>query len=190
MPNLCNNQIRIEFPSETEANQFFETIGGVEGSIARSLLPMPAILDGTRAPRPTGDFDSDGSRQALVDDPTNDFWTPELYAERKAEHEALVAQADAAYIETGFSDWYEWANVNWGTKWGDYDPSYDVHGNAVFGHYTTAWGPLNEGFWQHVSEAYPAAQIVVTYDEPGMCFEGTMSFYDGECVFSESHLMA
>lgn len=91
-----------------------------------------------------------------------------------------------ALAETGFSNWYDWANTNWGTKWGDYDLNLDKFNESVTGHFTTAWGPLSEDFWEDVSTAYPDAQILVTYDEPGMGFEGAEAYFDGQCLYSET----
>ena len=85
-------------------------------------------------------YDPDGRLQAFVDDPTNEYWDEESYAQRKAEHYDQVRRSADARAETGFANWYDWASANWGTKWGDYDLSVDKFNESVMGHFTTAWG--------------------------------------------------
>jgi hypothetical protein len=186
MPNLCNNEIQIKFANEEDAARFMRKVNvSGEGSIARAFRPMPAILDGTQSPTPEGEFDPNGRFQAFVDDPTNHHWDAEVYEEHKEDHYKKVRRCNEAFAETNFYNWYDWASARWGTKWGDYDVELDKHNEFVTGHYATAWGPLCEDFWEYVSTCYPDAQILVTYDEPGMGFEGAASFYNGQCVYSE-----
>lgn len=195
MPNWCSNYIEIEDSVDDcdaeELQKFMEIV--TEDADGRAyclvnLSPMPEVLDGTRSPKPTGDFDSDGRWTELVEDSSNDFWTPELYEERKAEHYMLIEKGDRAQAETGFDNWYDWANhpSNWGTKWGDcntqlsFDPDYGIEGN-----FETAWGPLSAEFWEGVSKRFPTLKIVISYSEEGMCFEGGMAFHNGECLYDE-----
>jgi hypothetical protein len=185
MPNHCNNEIRITFASQEDASRFLNK-AHADDSIARAFRPMPAILDGTQSPTPEDEFDPNGRFRAWVNDPTNEYWNEELYAQHKAAHAEKVRRSADALAETGFSNWYDWADANWGTKWGDYDLDLGMHNQVVSGHFTTAWGPLCEDFWKYVSTCYPTAQILVTYDEPGMGFEGAEAYFDGECVYSES----
>ncbi len=187
MPNLCNNQIRITFASQEDASHFLDKVyGSNETGLARAFRPMPAILDGTQSPTPSDEFDPNGRFRAFVDDPTNEHWDEEVYAQHKADHAEKVRRSVDALAETGFSNWYDWASTNWGTKWGDYNTDLGKHNEVVSGHFTTAWGPICADFWEYVSRCYPAAQILVTFDEPGMGFEGAEAYFDGECVFAET----
>jgi len=153
------------------------------------LMPMPKILEGTSSPSPkSAIFDEDGKRAGWVSDPDNKHWTPEVYAERKAEHETAWAKSKACMAATGHSDWYSWAtsDENWGTKWGDSETYLEaVSESCASGHYETAWSPLSENFWLHVSREFPELSIVVSYHEEGMCFEGGMAFKGGECYYDE-----
>lgn len=185
MPNLCNNEIQIKFASQEDASTFLNKVNA-DDSIARAFRPMPAILDGTQSPTPTDEFDPNGRFQAFVDDPTDEYWDAEVYAQNKADHAEKVRRSADALAETGFSNWYDWASTNWGTKWGDYDTDLDKHSEFVSGQFCTAWGPICADFWEYVSTCYPAAQILVTFDEPGMGFEGAEAYFDGECIYSET----
>ena len=195
MPNWCSNHFEIQVSEDEldaeELQKFMEIIKEEEEHEYRlvNLYPMPEVLIGTRSPKPTGDFDSDGRFMELVEDSGNDFWTPELYEERKAEHYMLIEKGDRAQAETGWDNWYDWANndSNWGTKWGDchaeidtFDPDWGIEGT-----YETAWGPLSTEFWLRVSKRFPTLKIAVSYSEEGMCFEGGMAFHNGECLYDE-----
>ena len=205
MPNWCENNLEVNGPME-DVDTFWnrvavgdkvvdEETGKLELDIdlTGTLMPMPEVLRGTRSPVPTGEFDADGQFTELVEDETNEFWTPEKYEERKKEHNDLVAQAEKAQAETGFSDWYSWANTHWGTKWGSCDAI--SNGYAVtqsddtasrFINYDTAWGPLSEDFWVKVSEMFPTLKFTVYYEEHGMCFHGIDSYHAGEITYSMS----
>ena len=82
----------------------------------------------------------------------------------------------------GASDWYDWCNTYWGTKWGDYDTDLnnDGDGFAVFS-FTTAWGPGADGL-ARISRDNPSLVFVNTYDEPGMGFFGTYVVSEGEII--------
>jgi len=82
----------------------------------------------------------------------------------------------------GAPDWYDWANKNWGTKWGDYDTDLLGHTDdtAVFT-YTTAWAPMDKAITS-ISKQFPTLTFEVTYEESGMCFMGVNVDRNGERV--------
>ena len=82
------------------------------------------------------------------------------------------------------SDWYSWANKNWGTKWSPYDESVD-HSNT-YTHYSfdTAWSPPME-WLKKVSRKFPYLKFNVTWAEEGGC-GGRFMFYKGELCFEVS----
>jgi len=185
MPNHCGNKLEIQFPTPEEAEAFVVTVENGDG-LARAFMPMPEVLEGTRSPTTKGEFDPDGRFQAFVDDPANERWTPEHYEEEKAEHYRLVEKSNQAFAETTFHNWYDWATGCWGTKWGDYDLNIAAYASVVEASYATAWGPMSDYFFETLSEKFPTAEIVVRYEESGMGFQGAASFFNGQCVFSES----
>jgi len=212
MPNHCTNEVSILFPSKAEADEFIALIVrpdlGVEDDkvaedepegtftlprgLCNAFHPMPEILQDTPAHDLGPSFDHNGRRLEWVNDPDNEHWTPESYEEARLEWHAQKEKQDAAVAATGFKDWYDWAcdDANWGTKWGDYDTQYSQWDgpktSTVDISYTSAWGPLSTSFWKRVSDRFPEAQIVVYFSEPGMAFQGSESYYGGECVFEES----
>ncbi len=191
MPNWCDNAITIEGDYGTLSNMDFimkspewerEADDDPEMGQPMRLVPMPEVLRGTRSPAPTGDYDPEGRWQALVDDPANEHWTPEHYEEDKAEHYALIERAERAKAETGYSDWYSWANNEWGTKWSMdvYTYTYDVDRDPEAIHISgnTAWGPPI-ALLEKVSQKF-GVKISLTYIEEGMDFIGASVIIDGE----------
>ena len=84
----------------------------------------------------------------------------------------------------GASDWYEWCNRRWGTKWGDYEHLIPIHKEgesiAIF-HFTSAWSPPIEGL-AYVSKQFSSLSFVLSYEEGGMCFLGSTLIIDGKVV--------
>lgn len=96
------------------------------------------------------------------------------YDEKKAELERKLASGESVwsttlpitkkmqkeYIEKyGVDNWYDWAKLNWGTKWGAYD-GYKIDDNTVF--FQTAWNtPVNAMIT--LSEKFPEVVINVQY---------------------------
>jgi hypothetical protein len=187
MPNWCWNTVTIEGDVGTLTNMdFIMKSEGYEhagdshdmGQPMR-LVPMPEILQGTRSPAPNGEFDPEGKIMEWVNDPENDYWTPEKYAEDKAEHYALIDRAKRAEAETGHSDWYSWAHHNWGTKWSvdvtgyDYNPEQGV----IYISGNTAWAPPIT-LWEKVSQKF-GVTISGHYVEEGMDFIGAFVVRNG-----------
>lgn len=113
----------------------------------------------------------------------------------------------------GSDNWYNWANENWGTKWGDYsidtsgiehcnvttynilengDPDYEnpitkSNGESyIHFEYQTAWGPGSDFLKEQLSKQFPKLMFWLYYEEPGMCFAGEIKINKGEIVSDES----
>ena len=73
----------------------------------------------------------------------------------------------------GAKDWYDWALLNWGTKWGAYDTK-SVRPDSLTLQYQfcTAWGPLGESLMKEISRKFPMLRLELEYEEPGMAFKG------------------
>lgn len=190
MPNWCWNTITIEGDYGRLSNMdFIMKSEGYERSADSDpemgqpmrLVPMPEALQGTRSPAPTGDYDPEGRYMEWVNDPENEYWTAEKYAEDKAEHYALIERAERAKAETGYSDWYTWANREWGTKWVmdvvsyTYDVEHDP--DAIYISGNTAWSPPI-GLLEKISQKF-GVKVSLTYAEEGMDFIGASVIIDG-----------
>jgi hypothetical protein len=115
-------------------------------------------------------------------------WYDHLVKDTVEKYEA----GQKSLAETGYSNWYDWANSNWGTKWGDYDTEIT---NAPIGtatpigqleiFYNTAWSPFSNGFLVKISEMYPTLTFSVAYSEMGMGYVGYVVVMDGDVMFDE-----
>tara|TARA_E500000331_G_scaffold176950_1_gene170619 strand:+ start:1227 stop:1847 length:621 start_codon:yes stop_codon:yes gene_type:complete len=83
----------------------------------------------------------------------------------------------------GHSDWYGWANDNWGTKW-------DIHefygfdrkdeSTITFG-FDTAWAPALTAFETWLANNDDCS-VICTYYEPGCDFAGVWDNGDDRCI--------
>jgi hypothetical protein len=95
--------------------------------------------------------------------------------------EALAAQMLAKY---GASDWYEWAQKNWGTKWDAGNPAkgdFNVKTRtpeALDIAFDTAWSPPIPVI-QKLSRLFPSPCFALHYFEPGIGFAGTFTAENG-----------
>ena len=205
MPNWCWNNIKIEGDVARLTNMDFimksdgserEADADPEVGQPMRLVPMPAILVGTRAPAPTGEYDPEGRYMEWVNDPANEYWTAEKYEADKAEHYALVKQAERAKAETGYADWYTWANLNWGTKWSmdvvSYTYDMEREPEAIYISGNTAWSPPIE-LLEKISQKF-GVKVSISYVEEGMDFIGASVIIDGvvhdSCGSFSDHLPA
>lgn len=78
---------------------------------------------------------------------------------------------------------YEWCSSNWGTKWNSGDARVSVEGvyKALHYEFDTAWNQPT-GAINAFAAKFPKLKFVLTYDEPGMCFKGQMTWENGRLV--------
>lgn len=88
----------------------------------------------------------------------------------------------------GAKDWYDWANMHWGTKWNvDAKIVYDQPGVMLPGNRTvriefeSAWAPPMP-VYQVLAARFPNTNIYITYDESGAGFSGWAMYKEGKCV--------
>jgi len=121
MPNHCYAWITV--PKEYEKKlQEIAKVG-----LCRYYRPMPAELEQTTSPVRVVS-ESEYAKQMKL----NETAKHKTYPITKDRQEYLLEKY-------GKDNWYDWAYVNWGTKWGCYDNEYD-DGTYRF---TSAWGPID-----------------------------------------------
>ena len=161
MPNWCHTSA-ILHGTEEEILAFVDGINDKGGkySILQSYYPCPPELNIVSG---FLSEDHDG------------------YAEWKQAQESNLAKH-------GFTDWYEWCNEKWGTKWGDCD--LEVHsftkgddGTAFVSlHFQTAWSPAEAGFL-HISKMFPSIRWEFQYDEEAGFYCGIVVMKNGEMLY-------
>jgi hypothetical protein len=110
-----------------------------KGGLCRFFVPMPEEIVNTASP--------------------NNVISDEEYAERVADGTTAEVLHDGAYTKQynsesqmrefiekyGATNWYDWANIYWGTKWGDTDHEIvsQADGRVVL-RFSSAWSPVSE----------------------------------------------
>lgn len=182
MPNHCSNSLHVSGDSK-QLDEFIRqiTVGESEYRIAQ-LIPMPKALEGTTSPTPNSPEPHPNWEELLAKGEITQEWYDKLVADRRTEYEAGMK----AKAETGYSNWWDWCNDVWGTKWGDYDHHYfERDGDRLEVQYETAWGPFYESFWEKVSLMFPGLEFIIVYEESGMDFAGVHKFISGKLVYWE-----
>ena len=86
------------------------------------------------------------------------------------------------------NSWWDWRNMNWGTKWIDYQShqlEFPEEPDADFViPFESAWSPLSQDCMEELSKKFPGATLVNFYEEGGMDFCGVTVAKDG---VSEEH---
>ncbi len=81
----------------------------------------------------------------------------------------------------GAPDWYEWANQNWGSKWGPYETTVEEDSDTSIRYqFLTAWAPLNKNAITAMSSRFPALRLEMEYEEPGIGFGGRCTALAGK----------
>jgi hypothetical protein len=78
-------------------------------------------------------------------------------------------------------DWYAWRVNNWGTKWSVSEVQMSETDTSLTYCFETAWAPP-EMVVKRLSEMFPNAYIVLSFDEPGCLGKGATHFKGGEVV--------
>ena len=87
-------------------------------------------------------------------------------------------------LDSHFS--YRWCIDNWGTKWGDcYTDLIQANDENLLFYFESAWGPPTEGLTK-IAKDFPKLFFYLTYQEPGMCFEGYARWKNGELIEEHS----
>ena len=119
MPNHVYNTLVVS-ASADEVQAIIDA-----GGFARKFVPMPIQLEGTISP-------------------TKIISQKDFYDGKVGITQAISDHLKENY---GADNWYDWANYNWGTKWGDYnhnDWEVEETKDGCEVKYMTAWSPLSD----------------------------------------------
>lgn len=85
----------------------------------------------------------------------------------------------------GHSNWYDWAIVNWGTKWGTYNSEIMFEDNSSIRYrFETAWSTISEEVFLLMSKKFPTLEFDLNFEEPGVGFEGRCLAEKGRMLLS------
>lgn len=173
MPNWCYNSLTVNGKSEN-LKQFLSDITLDDKQLSlSSLFPVPSELLEYTSPF-TGRKENDKTHVEL---------SPEEQSKLK----------DLLVSKYGTSNWYDWQQENWGSKWGDSDTccSNDTDDNDVYVvnttdnsmnfTYSSPWCPINE-LMAKISERYTNLIFQVVSTEEGDAFAVWENFHKGICI--------
>lgn len=110
----------------------------------------------------------------------------ELKGGTAPERDEAVAKLNT--VTFGAKDWYDWANLNWGTKWDVNATITSDEGGVMLPDYRTvrfefdsAWSPPLP-VYEALAKKFPNTNIYAFYDEPGADFAGYVMYADGKAV--------
>lgn len=182
MPNHCSQDLYIYGPAK-DRNSFLEaiTVEGNEGKtetvICRTQLPMPNEIADTVSPVKL--VATQEEADAINGKHSSPFGGSRNQAITRKRSEELIAKY-------GSNNWYDWANRNWGTKWGDYwhsDPA--VTGSSTKLTFYSAWGPIDKALAE-ISYKWPTLTFKLRYYEGGNGFQGKFEVKNGEVMVDET----
>lgn len=173
MPNWCQNRCVFSGPP-AELARLRDVMQSKEDVFDfAKVMPMPAALRDMHT----------GSKQ--IDGIDYTAWRTEGEGDDAKSIGLSTDDLMALQEEYGASDWHEWANQHWGTKWGACDSFVMDDGEQLTYDFDTAWGPA-EPFLNILCSQFPTLSLLYMYAEPGASFGGTIRYQNGEQVEFES----
>ena len=156
MANLVKNELTCIFQTSEEYNAF-KNKANIEG-LYDSFIPQPEILEDTLYPPY-----SDEEFIASVNRRNNTkFLTVIGIALAGDEYDSKTAKSlmnnEKALLQTGYSNWYDWREDNWGVKWDAYEITENAlpDFNTVVYSFTSPWN-TPEKFVKTLATLYPNA---------------------------------
>lgn len=157
MPNHVYTRISIFDPTKKQ-EKILKKIQKAEG-LCRYYKPFPKELDGII----NGSTSIDGNMVT--------HWR-DVDGKNVAVSEKELTQLKEKY---GATNWYNWCNDNWGTKWGCYEFGIDDEVIA----FTSAWSPIGDNIIQMFAKDFPS--FIYSWEEE-QGYGSEMEFECGECV--------
>lgn len=154
MPNHITNWVEIKGTEAQITKLVIETLKEKENREAEfdfnGITPMPQELKETVSPPDIVDT------QAEADKINADFATQPYPIGSDQKIKAItLEERNRRLVKYGVTNWYDWANENWGTKWGAYEVFIEAQtGTSLVLQFNTAWSPPTPIFEKLVREGY------------------------------------
>lgn len=161
MPNWTDNRLTITGPAHHVAHVLSSIKGSDDKPIDfHKIIPMPDVVRHTGMGART--FNVDGEEKTLRTWYEYQSWDEAMPAMETAIR-PLTAEEESQLKEIGYSNWYDWSNAKWGTKWnagdGDVEQLSPEHVEITF---RTAWSPP-EPIIDALRQKYPHCKFELGY---------------------------
>lgn len=166
MPNWVYTTIKTSSKNEDLIKKIIEA-----GGICDYFMPMPQEIRNTNSPNKIISKEDYAIREALgTTSEENQYY---------AQHFQTQEMVDELKAKYNAENWYEWAHMYWGTKWGDRDTRYDAIGDDLMIRFQSAWSPITDDIMGELLSQLGDADYIWE-EEQG--FGGQAIFEDGKCV--------
>ena len=170
MPNWCSNRLVITGPTAVRKKFLQDCFIAASSHCAAGnntpftfhmVMPMPIELEGTRSPR----LNTAEQIHKLAAD---NNWPEDV---TKWHLETALSPEDAVVLDGyklrfGADNWYDWCNINWGTKWDAQHATIKPYTSGITITFDTAWGPPM-GVIHALAARYPELKFRNTYSVEG-----------------------
>ncbi|MDC2993714.1 hypothetical protein OAZ88_00310 [bacterium] len=162
MANHCSNHLSFEGLTPDQWKELRDAcVSGVKeaGGFLTTLIPEP-------------DY-------SVTPVPRKHPWISAHFAKTEEEKKKILENEPTIREDS----WWDWRNMNWGTKWIDYEChqlEFPEEPAADFEiPFESAWSPLNEKCMEVLSKKFPGVLLTITFAEIGEDFCGVTVAKDG-----------
>lgn len=178
MPNHVYSRVVVK-GDESEIEQFINATKKQDGWDLNSLYPNP--LTGFSSPvRIVSEEEYQAAKRKLDEqvEKGEPFLNLGLPMTIEMQYQFILTHDTA--------DWYQWAKMNWGTKWGIYAIEEEIMTNKeIVLRYQTAWSPATV-LWLKISEQFPDLVFETEFFDEGWHFAGRESYNAGLLLDEEN----
>jgi hypothetical protein len=155
---------------------------GIMLSILDSYYPMPEDISKTNSPPK---IVSEDEKKRILESYINIPYDIHDYPITHSEDDIL-------FEKYGVNNWFDWAKLYWGSKWGDFDCKYIVNEDdkEIFSLQFTmksAWNVPIIGY-KKVFSMFPKLKFSIYAYECGLCWQSGYEFIEGKLYDNWTHL--
>lgn len=183
MPNWVRNIVTIK-GDENEIEKFQEKVKSDEMEFTfQNIIPMPEDL----AIEVSGKVKSAMTAIRRGKNALAEWFENENFFSQKEKEEVVKIAKQAIENEKkyGFTDWFGWTRVNWGTKWDADNVYFEFYKGQLVLEFNTAWtAPLP--IYKKMAEMFPELSFSIIFADEDLGFNcGTLEYENGEKTHEE-----